>query len=254
MNSPDKYQVDNDNKNSSKLDVFGKKLMKYPNKLIKIFWNNHFGKFAILVIIITIGCILISNGYNINGDYPELTDLEKKELEENGINIDDELRMRRFLTVLLNMCLVLFSGIISIILGVESYKSFLYQSTKIETKNYISKLKKLKRAVKFYMRRIISAGDLSDKNINEEEDPIIKRILSDLDETEDIPDENEQKVKISDINGKIIDDIKNLKDEIKQQMDLQQNNDFKEKLQKLQKLQELSKECDKLIALIQNKN
>jgi hypothetical protein len=238
MNSPEeKYQFDNNNKNSSKLDEFGKKLMKYPNKLIKIFWNNHFGKFAILVIIITIGCILISNGYNINGDYPELTDLEKKELEENGINIDDELRMRRFLTVLLNMCLVLFSGIISIILGVESYKSFLYQSTKIETKNYISKLKKLKRAM-----GIKSAGDLSDKNINEEEDPIIKQLLSDLDKTEDIPDENEQKLEILKINGKIIYYIKKLKDEIKQQIDLPQ------------KLQDLSKECDELIAQIQNKN
>jgi hypothetical protein len=250
MSDPEfKYQVGND-KNSSKLDVFGKKLMKYPNKLIKIFWNNHFGKFAILVIIITIGCILISNGYNINGDYPELTDLEKKELEENGINIDDELRMRRFLTVLLNMCLVLFSGIISIILGVESYKSFLYQSTKSKTKIYLSKWKKLKRAVKSYMG-IKSAGDLSDKNTNEEEDSIIKQLLSDLDKTEDIPDENEQNLEISDINDKIIDDINKLKDEINQQIDLPQNNDFKKKLHEIQ---ELSKECDELIAQIQNKN
>jgi hypothetical protein len=236
--------------------------MKYPNKLIKIFWNNHFGKFAILVIIITIGCILISNGYNINGDYPELTDLEKKELEENGINIDDELRMRRFLTVLLNMCLVLFSGIISIILGVESYKSFLYQSTKSKTKIYLSKWKNIKKAFNeikkaFNEIKIIKrAGDLSDKNINEEEDPIIKQLLSDLDKTEDIPDENEQKLKILEINETIIDYIKKLKDEIKQQMDQQQmdqqqNNNFKEKLQKLQ---DLSKKCDELIAQIQNKN
>jgi hypothetical protein len=250
MNSSDKYQAYNDNKNSSKLDEFGKKLMKYPNKLIKIFWNNHFGKFAILVIIITVGCILISNGYNINGDYPELTDLEKKELEKNGINIDDELKMRRFLTVLLNMCLVLFSGIISIILGVESYKSFLYQSTKTETKNYLLKWRNIKKTFNEIKKKIRGEG-LSDKNINEEEDPIIKQLSSDLEKTEDIPDENEQKVKISNINGEIMDYINKLKYEINQQIDLPQNNDFKEKLQKLQVL---SKKCDELIAQIQNKN
>jgi hypothetical protein len=104
--------------------------IKYPYRLKYVLWNCHFGKLLILLLIIFIIILLIWNNYNINGDYPELSDAEKKQLEDNGEDIDNVLRNYRFLTLLLNICLGLLSGILSIILGVESYKSLLEQRKK----------------------------------------------------------------------------------------------------------------------------
>ena len=150
----DKYNLGDNIPNDSKKETnslykpksFLKKIfIKYPYRLKYILWNCHFGKLLILLLIIFIIIILIWNNYNINGDYPELTDAEKKQLEDNGEDIDNVLRNYRFFTLLLNICLGLLSGILSIILGVESYKSLLEQRKKGIFISNLSTLKFIQR-------------------------------------------------------------------------------------------------------------
>ena len=152
----DKYTPNSEKETNSlyKPKSFLKKIfIKYPYRLKYILWNCHFGKLLILLLIIFIIIILIWNNYNINGDYPELTDAEKKQLEDNGEDIDNVLRNYRFLTLLLNICLGLLSGILSIILGVESYKSLLEQRKK---GIFISNLSTLKFIQRKFIDSIIS--------------------------------------------------------------------------------------------------
>ena len=144
----DKYTPNSEKETNSlyKPKSFLKKIfIKYPYRLKYIFWNCHFGKLLVLLLIIAIIIILIWNNYNINGDYPELSDAEKKQLEDNGKDIDNVLRNYRFLTLLLNICLGLLSGILSIILGVESYKSLLAQREKNIQMDHLSILKFIQR-------------------------------------------------------------------------------------------------------------
>lgn len=144
-----------------------KLLIKYPYRLKYIFWNCHFGKLLVLLIIIAIIIILIWNNYNINGDYPELSDAEKKQLEDNGEDIDKVLRNYRFLTLLLNLCMGLLSGILSIILGVESYKSLLAQREKNIQMNHLSIVKYVQNIFNKLKRKIYIGTGQSEKSESE---------------------------------------------------------------------------------------
>lgn len=196
---------------------FKKMFIKYPYRLKYILWNCHFGKLLILLLIIFIIIILIWNNYNINGDYPELSDAEKKQLEDNGEDIDNVLRNYRFFTLLLNICLGLLSGILSIILGVESYKSLLEQRKKGIFISNLSTLKFIQR--KFnelkgkYSKDSPSSGipggkseseaseisiEIDSKSTSELKDEIInklKEIEEEIKTTDDII-EDEKKAKI----------------------------------------------------------
>ena len=111
---PNKYKIPPSNKKKkSILNNISKLVIYYPIKIKHVLWKSHYGKTLLLILIISIIFILIWNGYNINGDYPEPTDNE-----ENS-------RTDRYLTVILNLCMGLLSGIIAIILGIESYKTLL---------------------------------------------------------------------------------------------------------------------------------
>ena len=147
--------------------IFKKIFIKYPYKLKYIFWNCHFGKLLVLLLIIAIIIILIWNNYNINGDYPELSDAEKKQLEDNGEDIDKVLRNYRFLTLLLNICLGLLSGILSIILGVESYKSLLAQREKSIQMNHLSILKFIQRKFNEFKKKFVNGEGESEKSESE---------------------------------------------------------------------------------------
>ena len=147
--------------------IFKKIFIKYPYRLKYILWNCHFGKLLVLLLIISIIIILIWNNYNINGDYPELSDAEKKQLEDNGEDIDNVLRNYRFLTLLLNICLGLLSGILSIILGVESYKSLLLQREKNIQMNHLSTLKYIQRKFNEFITKIFKGRGQSEKSESE---------------------------------------------------------------------------------------
>jgi hypothetical protein len=208
----DRYTVgpEKETKSLYKPKSFFKKIfIKYPYRLKYILWNCHFGKLLILLLIIFIIIILIWNNYNINGDYPELSDAEKKQLEDNGEDIDNVLRNYRFFTLLLNICLGLLSGILSIILGVESYKSLLEQRKKGIFISNLSTLKFIQRKfieLKDKFRKDVPGGKSEPKvsefsvNIIEDEkkDEIINKLKKIEDEikTTDYIIEDEKKVEI----------------------------------------------------------
>lgn len=182
--------IPNDSKketNSSykKETIFKKIFIKYPYKLKYIFWNCHFGKLLVLLLIIAIIIILIWNNYNINGDYPELSDAEKKQLEDNGEDIDKVLRNYRFLTLLLNICLGLLSGILSIILGVESYKSLLAQREKNIQMNHLSILKFIQRKFIEFTTKIFKGRGQSEKYESEKSESEFSVNINSTSETTD---------------------------------------------------------------------
>ena len=162
-----------------------KLLIKYPYRLKYIFWNCHFGKLLVLLIIIAIIIILIWNNYNINGDYPELSDAEKKQLEDNGEDIDKVLRNYRFLTLLLNLCMGLLSGILSIILGVESYKSLLAQREKNIQMNHLSIVKYVQNIFNKLKRKIYIGTGQSEKSESEKSESEFSLNLNSKSETTD---------------------------------------------------------------------
>lgn len=196
-----KYTPDSVNETNSlyKSKSFFKKIfIKYPYRLKYILWNCHFGKLLILLLIIFIIIILIWNNYNINGDYPELSDAEKKQLEDNGEDIDNILRNYRYLTLLLNICLGLLSGILSIILGVESYKSLLEQRKKSNYINNLSTLKYIRRKFNELKIRIFNGEGESKKSESEASESEFSVNINSTSETTDtintINNESEEKI------------------------------------------------------------
>lgn len=224
---------------------FKKIFIKYPYRLKYILWNCHFGKLLILLLIIFIIIILIWNNYNINGDYPELSDAEKKQLEDNGKDIDNVLRNYRFFTLLLNICLGLLSGILSIILGVESYKSLLAQREKNIQMNHLSTLKFIQRKFielknKFYKGGGKSESEVSEFSVNiiedEKKDEIINKLKKIEDEikTTDYIIEDEKKVEI--VNNTLLEIAtisNNVKTDIEYAIEKENNPGKKEQLKSL---------------------
>lgn len=246
-----KYTTDSVNETNSlyKSKSFFKKIfIKYPYRLKYILWNCHFGKLLILLLIIFIIIILIWNNYNINGDYPELSDAEKKQLEDNGEDIDNVLRNYRYLTLLLNICLGLLSGILSIILGVESYKSLLEQRKKGNYINNLSTLKYIRRKFNELKIRISNGKGESEKSesefsvninstsettdtintINNESEEKIEEEIKKIDDI--IEDEKKAKI-MTNINQNIANISNSLKIEIKDE--IEKNPEKKEQLELL---------------------
>ena len=186
--------------------IFKKIFIKYPYRLKYILWNCHFGKLLVLLLIISIIIILIWNNYNINGDYPELSDAEKKQLEDNGEDIDNVLRNYRFLTLVLNICLGLLSGILSIILGVESYKSLLLQREKNIQMNHLSTLKYIQRKFNEFITKIFKGRGQSEKSESEKSEYKFSVNMNSTNETSD--------TSINKIEEKKEDKINELKKEI----------------------------------------
>jgi hypothetical protein len=229
---------------------FKKIFIKYPYRLKYILWNCHFGKLLILLLIIFIIIILIWNNYNINGDYPELSDAEKKQLEDNGKDIDNVLRNYRFLTLLLNICLGLLSGILSIILGVESYKSLLEQRKKGIFISNLSTLKFIQRKFielkdKFYTGHGESKSEseaseisigIDGESTSELKDEIINKLeeIGEVIKTTDDIIEDEKKVEIFNNTYKEIATISNnVKTDIKYAIEKENNPGKKEQLESL---------------------
>lgn len=139
----DRYTPNSEKETKSlyKPKSFLKKLfIYYPSKIKHVFLNSHVGKALLLFFIIIIIAILIVYGYKINGDYPESTDNEI---------------WHRFATLLLSLCMGLLSGIISIILGVESYKTFLEHKDLVKKAELVSRSKKFRRSLKKVLEHIL---------------------------------------------------------------------------------------------------
>ena len=172
--------------NKKKKSIFNrisKLFIYYPIKIKHVLFNSHVGKALLLFfILLTIG-ILICYGYKINGDYPESTDNEI---------------WHRFATLLLSLCMGLLSGIISIILGVESYKTFLEHKDLVKKAELVSRSKELRKKFKSKIRglRILFGKGIDDVIIIKENDIKLEESKLDESESEDIIDINEQLEKI----------------------------------------------------------
>ena len=202
------------------LNTISKFFIYYPLKIKHVFINSHFGKALLLCIIITIITLLIWYSYKINGDYPELTDNEKEQINDNvnkdfpnlnpderkekGNNIiEQKERWDRFATVLLSLCMGLISGIISIILGVESYKTLLEHNVLAEKEVLVTRSKDLTKKIKRKLRtvRIFNGKGEDDDPINVNDMHIENDINKELEELNDIHIENNIKKELEQMNN-----------------------------------------------------
>ena len=177
---PNEYEISPSNKKKRSIfNRISKFVIYYPLKIKHVLWKSHYGKTILLFFIIIIIAILIVYGYKINGDYPERTDNEI---------------WHRFATVLLSLCMGLLSGILSIILGVESYKTFLEHNDLVKKAELVARSKELRKKFKSKIRelRMLFGKGIGGDIIIKENDIKLEESKLDESESEDIIDTNEQ--------------------------------------------------------------
>lgn len=183
---PNKYEISPSNKKKKSIfNKISKLVIYYPLKIKHVLWKSHYGKTILLILILSTIFILVWNGYNINGDYPE--QISEDNIEVNSI-ID------RYITVILYLCMGLLSGIIAIILGVESYKTLLDHNIVLEKEELVNESKELKKKFKRKIKglRILFGKGIDDDIIIKENDIKLEESKLDESESEDIIDINEQ--------------------------------------------------------------
>jgi len=140
----------NDNNNidkndSKKKSSFYNKIDHYKKKTFDVLFKVHKGKVKTFITICIIIGVLIYFGYHIDGSYID----SKDEPILNPV-------VDRYITLILYTLCYLLTGILGIIIGMESYKTFLEKEKARSLKTMIEELKKSKKYQEYIKKHNIA--------------------------------------------------------------------------------------------------
>jgi hypothetical protein len=123
-----------DKNDAKKKSSFYNKIDHYKKKISNVLFKVHKGKVKTFITICIIICVLIYFGYHIDGSYID----NKDEPILNPV-------VDRYMTLILYTLCYLLTGILGIIIGMESYKTFLEKEKARSLKTMFEELKKSKK-------------------------------------------------------------------------------------------------------------